>query len=107
MSSWVVSNHFYDIFLLFRVACFYTLLFRVWYEVHLCCLIIFFKKINGNLDLNKINLQMPEMKSTMEEALENGYLDALLVLSLQTTGLALGTFSMFFFARYGDLIKFS
>lgn len=48
---------------------------------------------------------MPEMKSTMEEALQNGYRDALLVLSLQTTGLALGTFSMFFFARYGDSIR--
>ncbi|OZC11097.1 hypothetical protein X798_01923 [Onchocerca flexuosa] len=54
-----------------------------------------------------LSCMMPEMKSTMEEALENGYLDAFLVLSLQTTGLALGTFSMFFFARYGDLIKFA
>ncbi|KAK6110617.1 ZIP Zinc transporter family protein [Brugia pahangi] len=54
-----------------------------------------------------LSCMMPEMKSTMEEALENGYVDAFLVLSLQTTGLALGTFSMFFFARYGDLIKFS
>ncbi|VIO86886.1 Uncharacterized protein BM_BM6862 [Brugia malayi] len=54
-----------------------------------------------------LSCMMPEMKSTMDEALENGYVDAFLVLSLQTTGLALGTFSMFFFARYGDLIKFS
>ncbi|VDM98249.1 unnamed protein product [Thelazia callipaeda] len=53
-----------------------------------------------------LSCMMPEMKSTMEEALENGYRDALLVLSLQTTGLALGTFSMFFFARYGHLIQF-
>uniref|UniRef100_A0A1I8EYP5 ZIP Zinc transporter n=1 Tax=Wuchereria bancrofti TaxID=6293 RepID=A0A1I8EYP5_WUCBA len=41
-----------------------------------------------------LSCMMPEMKSTMEEALENGYVDAFLVLSLQTTGLALGTFSM-------------
>ncbi|KAL3982309.1 ZIP Zinc transporter family protein [Acanthocheilonema viteae] len=54
-----------------------------------------------------LSCMMPEMKSTMEEALENGYLDAFFVLSLQTTGLALGTFSMFFFARYGDLMKFA
>ncbi|CAG9536037.1 unnamed protein product [Cercopithifilaria johnstoni] len=54
-----------------------------------------------------LSCMMPEMKSTMEEALKNGYLDAFLVLSLQTTGLALGTLSMFFFARYGDLMKFA
>ncbi|VDN30823.1 unnamed protein product [Gongylonema pulchrum] len=53
-----------------------------------------------------LSCMMPEMKSTMEKALENGYRDALFVLSLQTTGLAVGTSSMFFFARYGDMITF-
>ncbi|MCP9265924.1 S39A6 [Dirofilaria immitis] len=38
-----------------------------------------------------LSCMMPEMKSTMEEALENGYLDAFFVLSLQATGLVLGT----------------
>lgn len=41
----------------------------------------------------------------MEEALEIGFRHAIIVLSLQTFGLAIGTSSMFFFARYGDLIK--
>lgn len=54
-----------------------------------------------------LSCMMPEMKSIIEEALKNGSFDALVVLSLQTIGLALGTFSMFFFARYGDLIKFA
>uniref|UniRef100_A0A914RKR8 Uncharacterized protein n=1 Tax=Parascaris equorum TaxID=6256 RepID=A0A914RKR8_PAREQ len=50
-------------------------------------------------------IQMPEMKRTMEEALAVSRRDAFLVLSLQTIGLTLGTLSMFFFARYGDIIS--
>lgn len=52
-----------------------------------------------------LSCMMPEMKRTMEEALAVSRRDAFLVLSLQTIGLTLGTLSMFFFARYGDLIS--
>ncbi|MFH4974971.1 hypothetical protein AB6A40_001680 [Gnathostoma spinigerum] len=48
---------------------------------------------------------MPEMKNAMEDALLVSRKDALIVLSLQSLGLILGTLSMFFFARYGDLIS--
>uniref|UniRef100_A0A915ABJ8 Zinc transporter ZIP14 n=2 Tax=Parascaris univalens TaxID=6257 RepID=A0A915ABJ8_PARUN len=52
-----------------------------------------------------LSCMMPEMKRTMEEALAVSRRDAFLVLSLQTIGLTLGTLSMFFFARYGDIIS--
>ncbi|VDK42918.1 unnamed protein product [Anisakis simplex] len=53
-----------------------------------------------------LSCMMPEMKRTMEEALAVSRKDAFVVLSLQTIGLSMGTMSMYFFARYGDLINF-
>ncbi|VDM45546.1 unnamed protein product [Toxocara canis] len=52
-----------------------------------------------------LSCMMPEMKRTMEEALAVSRKDGFLVLFLQTIGLTIGTSSMFFFARYGDLIS--
>lgn len=52
-----------------------------------------------------LSCMMPEMKRTMEDALAVSRRDAFLVLFLQTVGVCMGTLSMFFFARYGDLIS--
>uniref|UniRef100_A0A0N5ABD2 Zinc transporter ZIP8 n=1 Tax=Syphacia muris TaxID=451379 RepID=A0A0N5ABD2_9BILA len=52
-----------------------------------------------------LSCMMPEMKQTMEEALTISRQDALVVLALQSSGLAIGTLSMFFFARYGYLLS--
>lgn len=52
-----------------------------------------------------LSCMMPEMKQSMENALAISRRGALLVLSLQSLGLASGTLSMFFFARYGYLLN--
>lgn len=53
-----------------------------------------------------LSCMMPEMKHSMEDALAISRRDALLVLVLQAFGLAIGTLSMFFFARFGYLLSF-